>query len=142
MAGHKKWGPLESNPVACSTTSQLNWASTPPNMLSVTSSAWTAGGRTRNLLSTPNTEAATKKEDEEQASSGVAASCPAYYMKQTIGNACGTIAVLHGLANNRDTMKPAAGSFLDQFFTATAGLDPSACGVYLEHPPEGAPSIL
>eukprot|EP00798_Chlamydomonas_sp_ICE-L_P021676 gene21676-28694_t len=93
-------------------------------------------------LITPNTEAATKKEDDEQASSGVAASCPAYYMKQTIGNACGTIAVLHGLDNNRDTMKPAAGSFLDQFFTATAGLDPSACGAYLEHPPEGAPSIL
>ena len=31
-----------------------------------------------------------------------------YYMKQTIGNACGTIALLHAVANLRGT--PAAGS--------------------------------
>lgn len=27
-----------------------------------------------------------------------------YYMKQTIGNACGTIALLHAVANNRDAL--------------------------------------
>lgn len=27
-----------------------------------------------------------------------------YYMKQTIGNACGTIALLHAVANNRQSL--------------------------------------
>ena len=28
-----------------------------------------------------------------------------YFMKQTIGNACGTIAILHSIANNTDVLK-------------------------------------
>lgn len=28
----------------------------------------------------------------------------AYFMKQTVGNACGTIGVLHAVANNMDTL--------------------------------------
>ena len=27
-----------------------------------------------------------------------------YYMKQTVGNACGTVAVIHSLANNKDAI--------------------------------------
>jgi ubiquitin carboxyl-terminal hydrolase L3 len=28
-----------------------------------------------------------------------------YYMKQTIGNACGTIAMLHSIGNNRQRLQ-------------------------------------
>lgn len=68
-----------------------------------------------------------------------------YYMKQTIGNACGTIALLHLVANNMSgpevnlTIKPE--SFLDDFLKATKGMNPAEKGAYLENPPEGAPSI-
>jgi ubiquitin carboxyl-terminal hydrolase L3 len=94
-------------------------------------------------------------------------------MKQTIGNACGTIALLHSIGNVRDKVSlgeacsccatsahlaraaapqltahllhlhlPAEpGSFLQQFYEATSGMDPAARGKYLEEPPEGAPDI-
>lgn len=35
----------------------------------------------------------------------------------------------------------APGSFLQQFYEATSGMDPAARGKYLEEPPEGAPDI-
>ena len=35
----------------------------------------------------------------------------------------------------------ASGSFLEQFFLATASMSPEERGKYLELPPEGAPSI-
>ena len=28
-----------------------------------------------------------------------------YFMKQTIGNACGTIAIIHSIANNTDVLE-------------------------------------
>ena len=87
-------------------------------------------------------------------------------MKQTIGNACGTIGVLHAIGNNRQAANlrtppvvrdasassrgrmhqhlPSAageGSFLNRFFDATAGMNPTEVGAFLENPPEGAPSI-
>ena len=37
----------------------------------------------------------------------------AYFMKQTIGNACGTIGVLHALANNLSTVSIGESDFLD-----------------------------
>ncbi|MEW5309666.1 MAG: hypothetical protein WDW38_001536 [Sanguina aurantia] len=64
-----------------------------------------------------------------------------FYMKQTIGNACGTIAMMHGIGNNLNALSPGPGSFLRQFFDATAGLSPEAVGKYLEEPPGGAPDI-
>ncbi|PNH00074.1 Ubiquitin carboxyl-terminal hydrolase isozyme L1, partial [Tetrabaena socialis] len=79
--------------------------------------------------------------DEEQAAKGAAAAPGVFYMKQTIGNACGTIAVLHAIGNNPDTLKPAEGSFLQQFLGATAGMSPEAVGKFLEDPPPGAPDI-
>ena len=28
-----------------------------------------------------------------------------YFMKQTIGNACGTVAIIHSIANNTDVLE-------------------------------------
>jgi hypothetical protein len=47
-------------------------------------------------------------EDEALAQKGVQVPERLLYMKQTIGNACGTIAVLHSLCNNMDTVPQSA----------------------------------
>jgi hypothetical protein len=45
-------------------------------------------------------------EDEKVASQGKTAPESLFYMKQTISNACGTIAILHGLCNNTTDITP------------------------------------
>ena len=90
-------------------------------------------------------------------------------MKQTVGNACGTIALLHAFGNRDYTVvtptpdaaapppptaatsataaTPSAdlllskGSFLVDFFAKTRGMDAEARGKYLEDPPEGELNI-
>ncbi|KAJ8774399.1 hypothetical protein K2173_012473 [Erythroxylum novogranatense] len=56
-----------------------------------------------------------------------------YFMKQTVGNACGTIALLHGVGNMTSNIKLSEGSFLDRFFKATASMDPFQRAVFLEN---------
>ncbi|KAJ8444350.1 hypothetical protein Cgig2_019908 [Carnegiea gigantea] len=48
-----------------------------------------------------------------------------YFMKQTVGNACGTIGLLHAVANVRSEIKLREDSFLDRFFKSTANTNPS-----------------
>lgn len=55
-----------------------------------------------------------------------------FYMKQTIGNACGTIAVLHCLGNNVKRMRIEDGSFLDRFLKNSASMSPEERGKLLE----------
>ncbi|XP_075488585.1 ubiquitin carboxyl-terminal hydrolase 3 isoform X2 [Primulina tabacum] len=55
-----------------------------------------------------------------------------YFMKQTVGNACGTIGLLHAVGNITSEIKLAQGSFLDRFLKATANFDPSERAAYLE----------
>lgn len=64
-----------------------------------------------------------------------------YYMKQTIGNACGTIALLHCIGNNISAVSFKDGSFLSEFMKKTKDSSPEECGEFLENPPEGGPSI-
>jgi ubiquitin carboxyl-terminal hydrolase L3 len=112
---------------------------------------------------TPASERFAKEKDAELEASGVPV-CPEglFYMKQTIGNACGTIAMLHAIANSRDAMglgcegdeegdgaEDAAAdddendeqSFLRRFLAATTPLSPAERGRYLERPPQGAPDL-
>ena len=49
-----------------------------------------------------------------------------WYIKQTVGNACGTIGLLHAVANNAAEISPAPGSFLARFLERTAALDAAA----------------
>lgn len=64
-----------------------------------------------------------------------------FYMKQTIGNACGTIGILHALGNQQHLISFEKGSFLQDFLSKTATMTPSARGAYLENPPDDAPDI-
>jgi len=75
---------------------------------------------------TPNNEAHALEEKTRTQ----AVSDKVYYTKQTIGNACGTIAVLHALANA--PYNYAQGSALDDFFRKTRGLSPADKAVALE----------
>ncbi|XP_061347686.1 ubiquitin carboxyl-terminal hydrolase 3-like [Gastrolobium bilobum] len=56
-----------------------------------------------------------------------------YFMKQTVGNACGTIGLLHALGNLTSEVKLVEGSFFDKFFKSTASLDPLQRATFLEN---------
>ena len=77
------------------------------------------------------------------AASGDAPEAPAdlWFVKQTVGNACGTIGLLHavansagalGLSNANASASASAGSFLARFVAGTAGLSPEARAAALE----------
>nr|ACU16915.1 unknown [Glycine max] len=59
-----------------------------------------------------------------------------YFMKQTVGNACGTIGLLHALGNLTSEVKLVEGSFFDNFFKSTASLDPLQRATFLENDKE------
>lgn len=61
-----------------------------------------------------------------------------YYMKQTIGNACGTIALIHAVGNARDVITFQPGSVLDSFFKETESMTPAERANRLENDPEFA----
>lgn len=58
----------------------------------------------------------------EQQADKVAAGSEVYFLKQTVGNSCGTIALLHAVGNNKDNMTFNDGSALKKFLDDTAGL--------------------
>jgi ubiquitin carboxyl-terminal hydrolase L3 len=70
-----------------------------------------------------------------------------FYLKQTIGNACGTIGLLHAIANIRlsdVTQQPLQlrpESFLVKYFNKTAEMTPEQRGYELEHGEETAAAI-
>ncbi|KAI3507472.1 hypothetical protein L1887_22458 [Cichorium endivia] len=55
-----------------------------------------------------------------------------YFMRQTVGNACGTIGLLHAIGNITSEIKLDEGSFLDKFYKSTASMDPMERARYLE----------
>lgn len=55
-----------------------------------------------------------------------------YFMKQTVGNACGTIGLLHAVGNVTSEIKLLEGSFLDRFYKSTAAMDPLERAAFLE----------
>merc|ERR1712098_532858 len=55
-----------------------------------------------------------------------------FYMKQTISNACGTVALIHSLANNLDSVKVAEGSF-SNFLAAAKDKTPAERAELLEN---------
>ncbi|KAJ7944702.1 Ubiquitin carboxyl-terminal hydrolase [Quillaja saponaria] len=56
-----------------------------------------------------------------------------YFMKQTVGNACGTIGLLHAVGNITSEIKILEGSFLDRLLKSTASMDPLQRAAFLEN---------
>lgn len=59
------------------------------------------------------------EEDSRIKSEGQNVSSKVYYMKQTIGNACGTVGLLHSVGNVRSLVAVQPESYLDTLFQAT-----------------------
>jgi Ubiquitin carboxyl-terminal hydrolase, family 1 len=89
---------------------------------------------------TDATEAAKDAEEERVKANGQTVAPGLWYSRQTVSNACGTVAMLHAYANNPD-VEPAAGSFLGRFLEATKDMTPDERARFLEHPEEGEPDI-
>ncbi|KAL9665724.1 hypothetical protein QQ045_000044 [Rhodiola kirilowii] len=56
-----------------------------------------------------------------------------YFLKQTVGNACGTIGLLHAVGNITSEIKLVADSFLDRFYKSTANMNPMERALFLEN---------
>ncbi|XVF13445.1 hypothetical protein REPUB_Repub08aG0208500 [Reevesia pubescens] len=69
---------------------------------------------------TSQTEEERLQQDKEKRD----ASSKVYFMRQNVGNACGTIGLLHSVGNITSEIKLKEGSFLDRFFKSTASMDP------------------
>ncbi|CAG5129401.1 unnamed protein product [Candidula unifasciata] len=55
-----------------------------------------------------------------------------YYTKQTIGNACGTVAIVHALANNKDLIKFDDSKHFKTFLELTSSMSPEERAKFLE----------
>lgn len=78
---------------------------------------------------TDKSEGHAKKQEEELANQEV--SSEVYYMKQFVGNACGTVALMHAVANNTKRITLSDG-VLKTFLEKTKDMDPEARGHALE----------
>ena len=79
------------------------------------------------ILLYPTSKVQCPGDGEEPAPEGV------YFMKQTVRNACGTIALLHAVGNNLDTVPLTPESTLQRFYSKTLALTPEERGSELEN---------
>ena len=64
--------------------------------------------------------------------SGQTVSKNVFFMKQTIGNACGTIGVIHAAANNKNRLEFLSDSVFEKFYHEAVSLTPEEKGKMLE----------
>ncbi|CAL4886329.1 unnamed protein product [Urochloa decumbens] len=83
-----------------------------------------------------------EEEKEESGASGASAagakdlSKKVYFTKQTVGNACGTIGVIHAIGNATSQIKLVDGSYFEKFYKKTADMDPVQRAAFLEEDDE------
>jgi ubiquitin carboxyl-terminal hydrolase L3 len=72
----------------------------------------------------PSSEAYREEERERIERDGQIVSPNVYFMKQTVGNACGTVGLLHCIGNVRNKLPIAPGSYLERFYNKTEEATP------------------
>lgn len=146
----KNWYPLESNPTVINTyisnlgLSLLNYSF--QDVYSVDS--WALDMINRPILGVlmvypikDITEEYNQLEYNNININGQIISNNIYFMKQIVGNACGTIALLHCIGNVRDQIVIENGSYLDRFYSKTNNITPDEIAqVNLSSYPSSYPS--
>jgi ubiquitin carboxyl-terminal hydrolase L3 len=106
----KKWFPLESNPAVMNTyVEKLGFPTSAFSFCDVLSTEeWALDMVPKPVVGVlmlfpikPHTEAFAKEEAQRIEANGQVVSSNVYYMKQTVGNACGTVGLLHAIGNMR-----------------------------------------
>ncbi|XP_053616433.1 ubiquitin carboxyl-terminal hydrolase isozyme L3 [Plodia interpunctella] len=131
--------PLESNPEVMNKFLQNlgvpgNWAIVDVMGLDSEMLSWVPRPVISVLLLFPiseNYENHKKKEENNILSTGQEVSSNIFYMKQNISNACGTVALVHSVANNCDKIELSNGP-MKKFLDDAKGLDAAARGALLE----------
>ncbi|KAI5635740.1 ubiquitin carboxyl-terminal hydrolase, family 1 domain-containing protein [Phthorimaea operculella] len=72
-----------------------------------------------------------QKEEDEILSKGQSLSNDIFYMKQNLSNSCGTVALVHSVANNSDKIELQDG-VMKKFLEEAKGLDAAARGILME----------
>ncbi|XP_065271237.1 ubiquitin carboxyl-terminal hydrolase isozyme L3 isoform X2 [Emys orbicularis] len=72
------------------------------------------------------------EEEERIKAQGQNVRSSVYFMKQTINNACGTIGLIHAIANNREKMNFESDSTLKKFLEDSLPMSPEERAKYLE----------
>ncbi|CAM9171689.1 unnamed protein product [Choristocarpus tenellus] len=133
--GGKRWFPLESNPgVMNKYVEKMGWPTDKFRFVDVYSTEdWALGMVPQPVLGVvmlfPIKEATEKHREEEAAAikeRGQTVSDRLYYMKQTVGNACGTVGLLHCTLNASISrgIELSEDSFLQRFLSKTNKMTP------------------
>eukprot|EP00382_Lankesteria_abbotti_P005085 CAMPEP_0113848028 /NCGR_PEP_ID=MMETSP0372-20130328/2223_1 /TAXON_ID=340204 /ORGANISM="Lankesteria abbotti" /LENGTH=186 /DNA_ID=CAMNT_0000817413 /DNA_START=176 /DNA_END=736 /DNA_ORIENTATION=- /assembly_acc=CAM_ASM_000359 len=135
----KKWLPLESNPEVIESYGLKLGMSDVLSMADVYSTDdWALETLTGQPVAflflypiTPASEAARKEVIDKISFEGQEPPS-IWFTRQTVGNACGTVALLHAVANLKSRFPPQPKSFFDSFLTSTALMSPDDRAVALE----------
>lgn len=140
MASETRWVPLESNPEVM--TKYLHkmgmskgWQfvdvyGMDPDLLAMVPQPVSAV-----MLLFPISEGIKATEDEQQKrieADGQTVNPDVYFMRQFVGNACGTIGVLHAVLNNQKDIPFESASTLEAFLQATKDMNAEDRGHHLE----------
>ncbi|KAG8452242.1 hypothetical protein GDO86_004151 [Hymenochirus boettgeri] len=72
------------------------------------------------------------EEEQKIKSHGQEVNSSVYFMKQTINNACGTIGLIHAVANNREKLRFECDSSLKKFLEESLSMNPDERAKFLE----------
>ncbi|CEM08822.1 unnamed protein product [Vitrella brassicaformis CCMP3155] len=140
---HKKWLPLEANPDVM-TEYIMKLGGPPVQCVDVlTTEDWALDMVPKPvyglILLFPIKDTTEKHREEEAArvkANGQTVSPKVYFTKQTVGNACGTVGILHTVLNIRDKQPLGAEGFFNKFLTKTMPLSPDQRAEALEEDDE------
>lgn len=137
----KRWFPLESNPTVMNTyVEKMGLDITTFSFSDVFSTEdWALAMVPQPVVAVvmlfpikPASEEFARVEQENIEKNGQVLSPNVYFMKQTVGNACGTVGILHAIGNARSTLTIAPDSYLERMYAKTETMTPENIAADLE----------